>query len=1098
MGALLLRASSAQRRIDRARAWLAERRPGEEILVLAANSDAAHDLLRQGAREKGACFGWHRATLERLAAELALPALAARGLAPVGALPAQAVVARVLHDLRGDGGLGRFESVADGPGLVRAAARVLDEVRFAGVEGARLEGVAPELARIRDAYARELERAGLADRAEVFACAVAAAGDPERRHPWLDRPTLLLDLSAPRALERDLLRAVMARAPEALATHPAGDPEDGLDFDRSEELDDASDARSLSRLQRHLFEAPPPEAERGDDVVVLSAPGESRECVEIARRMLELAQAGTPFDQMAVLLRAAEVYRPHLEEAFARARIPAHFARGAVAPDPAGRAFLALLACAAEDLSARRFAEYLSLGEVPPATDAGEPPPAPPSAERWVLPDESLLPEGLAEALAPPPDDEPGAPPDVEEVPVVAGSLRAPRRWENLLVEAAVIGGRDRWARRLAGLAEELKLDLAAQEDPDGAVAARLTTELRDLGHLRDYALPLIDALAELPDSAVWGDWIDALSALASRALRRPERVLSALSELVPMAPTGPVELAEVQRVLEPRLLELAERPSAQRYGKVYVAPAESARGLAFDVVFVPGLAERIFPAKIQEEPILPDAARRRLAAGLDTNEERRLRERRVLRLAVGAARQRVVLSYPRLDLDQARPRVPSFYTLEAVRAAEGRLTGFEALAAQAERASDTRIGWPAPSDSRSAIDEAEHDLAVLESIQQREESESLGAARFLLESNPHLGRALRFRARRWLRRWTGADGLVRPDEGAREHIDEGALEALRRHALGERSYSPTALQHFAACPYRFFLYAVHRLSPREEPEAIEEIDPLSRGSLVHDVQFHLLRRLQQEDLLPVRPANLERAGALLEEILDQQARDYRDRLAPAIERVWEDGVASVRADLREWLRRASLDASGFVPWRFELSFGLPPGRARDEHSTPEPVELDCGLRLRGAIDLVERRSDEPGGGATLRVTDHKTGRDRVRPGAVVAGGESLQPVLYALATEKLVPSAGVESGRLYYCTAAGGFREVDVPLDAVARDSAKVVADVIASSLEEPFLPAAPADDRTCHWCDYRPVCGPYEWQRTLRKPAPRRVGLQKLRELS
>ena len=72
---------------------------------------------------------------------------------------------------------------------------------------------------------------------------------------------------------------------------------------------------------------------------MFSAPGESRECVEIARRVLALARNEIPLDRIAVLLRSLEGYRAHLEEAFARAGIPAHFARGAVRPDAAGRAF---------------------------------------------------------------------------------------------------------------------------------------------------------------------------------------------------------------------------------------------------------------------------------------------------------------------------------------------------------------------------------------------------------------------------------------------------------------------------------------------------------------------------------------------------------------------------------------------------------------------------------------------------------------------------------------------------------------------------------------------------------------------------------------
>src|SRR4029077_14152113 len=130
-----------------------------------------------------------------------------------------------------------------------------------------------------------------------------------------------------------------------------------------------------------------------DEVEVFSAPGESRECVEIARRGLTLARNGIRLDQIAVLLRSPEEYRAHLDEAVARAGIPAHFARGAVRPDPTGRAFYSLLKCAAEGLSARRFAEYLSLGQVPDPAPGGLPPEATRREDRWVVPDSELVPQ---------------------------------------------------------------------------------------------------------------------------------------------------------------------------------------------------------------------------------------------------------------------------------------------------------------------------------------------------------------------------------------------------------------------------------------------------------------------------------------------------------------------------------------------------------------------------------------------------------------------------------------------------------------------------------------------------------------------------------
>jgi hypothetical protein len=226
-----------------------------------------------------------------------------------------------------------------------------------------------------------------------------------------------------------------------------------------------------------------------------------------------------------------------------------------------------------------------------------------------------------------------------------------------------VIGGRDRWRRRIEGLANDLRLRLAETGEGDETLARTL----EDLSAFAGYALPLIDELDALPAAAHWGEWLDRLGALATRALRRPDRVLAVLAELTPMAPVGPVRLTEILIVLEGLLLEAAVPPSTQRYGKVFVGPIEASRGLSFKAVLAPGLAEKMFPRKIVEEPILLDAMREQIGGNLTTHTSRLAGERLALALVAGAAEQRICFSYPRLDLDQARPRVPSFYALEAV-----------------------------------------------------------------------------------------------------------------------------------------------------------------------------------------------------------------------------------------------------------------------------------------------------------------------------------------------------------------------------------------------------------------------------------------------
>src|SRR5262249_45198290 len=185
-----------------------------------------------------------------------------------------------------------------------------------------------------------------------------------------------------------------------------------------------------------------------------------------------------------------------------------------------------------------------------------------------------------------------------------------PARWERLLVEAAVIGGRGRWARRLTGLAGGLARPRAGGAAEDEGRARRRGDDLLTPGHLRALAPPPIARPAALPPppargGATWGEWLEHLRALATAVLREVQPVLRALAELEPMAPVGPVELDEVQIVLGPRLRDLTEPPPRRRYGRVFVSTPRAARGMAFDVVFVPGLAENGFPGQILEDPLL-------------------------------------------------------------------------------------------------------------------------------------------------------------------------------------------------------------------------------------------------------------------------------------------------------------------------------------------------------------------------------------------------------------------------------------------------------------------------------------------------------------
>jgi ATP-dependent helicase/nuclease subunit B len=1066
----IIESSEASARLRAAQRWLAAR-TDRGALIVSASRGAADDLARAVVLGSGATAGLHRFSFTQLAARLAAPILAARGIAPATLIGSEAVAARATFDARQEEALPYFGAVAGTPGFPRALARTLHDLAMAGVEPAALRELplgGPDLARLLQGFEEQFAAASATGRAEIFSAACEGVGAVSRL------PLLLLDVPMESAVEFDLARALIASAPETLITVPFGDLATlgylaalGTPVETLE----PSGESDLSALRRSLFATrQPPEREARGDVQLFSAPGEGRECVEIARRILDEARGGTRFDEIAVFLRSPREYLGLVENAFERAGISAWFDRGARRPHPSGRAFLAILSCAVERLSAIRFAEYLSLAQVP---DAG----AVQAIE--VLPPADDLVAGFAgiDTASDAPDT---ASPlqrsaDSETSPIVEGGLRAPWKWERLIVEASVVGGDpERWRRRLRGLREGYDAQIKEErlrEDPESPKLASLARNRDNLAHLSQFALPIVETLASWPMQATWGEWLERFGELTPRVLRRPARVLRVLGELRAMSAIGPVALEEARDVLAERLRTFDEQPPADRYGRVFVGSPHQARGRAFKVAFVPGLAERLFPQKLREDPLLLDREMRLpLDANLAVQDNRAKSERLLLRLAVGAATDRLWLSYPRLDVGGARPRVPSFYVLDVIRAIVGKIPHHEVLQREAAAAGGAKLDWPAPARPRDAIDEVEHDLATLRLLIDTPDRASVrGHAHYLLGLNPALRRSV---TRRWVRarsRWLPQDGLVRVTPAIKPMLDT--------QRLGARPYSVSALQKFTTCPFQFVLSAIYRFAPNEPPEPLQRVDPLTRGSLFHEVQARVLRALHSDKRLPLTYDGVPRALQALAEALETTASAYKERLAPAIDRVWRDEIAAIGRDLRVWIRKLP-ESAPWTPEYFEYSFGLD-DEGRDERSQREPVLIEDRFILRGSVDVIETKL----GSSELRITDHKTGRNRTTPRTVIGGGGTLQPVIYGLAVEKIL-GRPVREGRLFFATTAGGFAEHPVPLSEANRRAGLEALEIIDRAIELGFLPAAPAE-RACTWCDFRSICGPDEPRHVARKAA-------------
>ena len=1077
---------------------------GNPFLVVGASRHAADRLVHEAAEgrgHQGGLFGAFRFGLFVLAQQLARPELAARELRTLTPAARLAAVVRIIHRARRAGELGRFEEAAQGPGLAVRLASTFDELRLAGVTADEVGAAEESLGRLYRAYLETLAEVKLADRAETFESARRAitngAGLP------VGLPLLLLDVPLVDQASRRFAAALAAAASEVFLTLPEGDRHTeeaalalgalplgtmppgtppgtmppgavapgtlapgtmppgavapgtlplgalplgalalgALPLSAAErDFGDTSQDDAVASAQRHLFATRRPDPGTGRrGLSVVAAPGTAAEAIEHARAFLAEAADGIPFDRMAVLLPEPANQASAFQEAFERAEIPAFFEAGARRPHPAGRAFLVLLDCAREGLSATRFAEYLSLGETPASRTEASPTEASPTEDI-------------------------GAGARGTEAEENTGFV-APRRWERLILDSEVIGGLDRWEGRLARFERQLQRDEEAESDESRREAVR--RRRRDLRRLTETALPILHRLAAFPTPhAGFYEWTRQLAELARAALLHPEGVLECLAETDPMRDVNEVTLDEVRESLARRLAEVVTRSRGDRYGRVWVGPIDAARGLTFDVVAVPGLSERAFPRVIREDPMLLDRQRGAISADLPVRSDLAERERLRLRIAVGAATRKLILSYSSLNLVEGRPQVPSYYLAEAFRAGLGKIPTLAEIRAQAGKESQVVRGIRAPRNPSYAIDRREFDLGRVAGALGRPEAGGAGAgtAAYLL-SDPAVARSLRQEYMRQQWKWQSPDGFLNPDPEA--------LAALERHRPGNRSFSVTGLEAYASCPYQFFLKNIVRLRPIERPEALLHLDPLTRGSLLHDVFFHLGREFRERNLAPLAEGRLSEAFAMLETVFWRVEEEVRERVAPAIDRIWQDQMDGLLGDLRGFLQRYA--ATGRMPLANELTFGMGARQPADPASRTEAAVLPGGLRLHGSIDVVERLAD-----GAIQITDYKTGRasiETTRQQRILFGGRALQPLLYALAYEALsgTPTA---SGRLYYATIRGTYLETVVD---TASEESRAVFEAFVDGLDRatrngrfPALPNPGVSYRVCDYCDYLPVCGP------------------------
>jgi RecB family exonuclease len=248
----------------------------------------------------------------------------------------------------------------------------------------------------------------------------------------------------------------------------------------------------------------------------------------------------------------------------------------------------------------------------------------------------------------------------------------------------------------------------------------------------------------------------------------------------------------------------------------------------------------------------------------------------------------------------------------------------------------------------------------------------------------------LRFREREY----SPHDGLFR---------DPQVIAAVGEQFGPERIFSPTALENYVSCPFRFFLEHALRLEPLEEPR--EEIEVTRRGMAFHRGLARLHSKLQAEGIHQPSPEVHER---VLREISAAVEEDVRRAPSPATKELWRlEGLRLLKLAaryqghwqkfLKPWQERGIAPR----PHLFEIDFGLPAAEGQVAHP-PLVLEVEgVEVRISGRIDRVDLAELPEGVG--FWIIDYKTGRGSHYTAADLAEFRKLQLTLYAHAVEAVL-----------------------------------------------------------------------------------------------
>ena len=860
-------------------------------------------------------------------------ALAAEILADAGQ-PAPRVLSSSLIEAILRGVLRRHASnrwsryVRERPGALAGLVSAVRDLREARVspeklaEQTREDGAEPDLAPLYRGLCEEfdrLRRERWVDEAGLIEAALPhAEGFAVKRHgiwlhgayEWTGVHTHLVR-SLDRGREVRVLFPYETKAPVSryaerfLELHLRGGDGDQISL---ETIDPVGDRLTLAALYDER--ARPAPAER-PGIVYRSAQGAAAEIKGAVRAALAAVGAGCPPREIVIAARSLTPYEAALDEVFEQEDLP--WTGSLTQPlrnHPAIHDFALLVAVLDEDFPRRGTAELLRSPRIrwDRFTHDGEPTRGE-YADRWSR---------------------------------AAGVVGGLEEWSEMLFE---------WAGRTQGRGDERALEAKRI----GAMLHRLHECVR-------------------PDEArTWSAHAGQLAALISDAFSREGDVWDDLDSLLGemrsletiVGESGPVSFGDMRCWLDAAIDHTERMPHRSDNGGIRVLDMMQLRGITCRRLFLVGMNSGVLPRPPRPDPVLSDELREALAepgTPLAVKKNGLEEERLLLNLALGAATERIELTWQRAD-EAGRGRTPSLALRETARLSHG----------TPELAACLRDAAWHPSHPTLALEWIQRTAGMLSAREER-----------LLTALQSVGQPGQLDD--WYPDLTPGLNLLRATESF-EFRDPGFDGRIGATELTERSWSVSALETLARCPLQFFFQRVLRVHEFDEEAAPFELTPREIGQHTHDLLERTYAKLRTEGLF-ARPLaeRTRRAAEILDEVWIDAWRSLAQRLSRRAPALWAVQQARWKGALTRFVAE-DLERTDAHGW------GVPETEQAIDHEVP--FGEGCSLHLIGRVD----RSF--GDGAERVIGDFKTGKVEGLTNATrMLKAQTLQVPLYWMLAE--------------------------------------------------------------------------------------------------